>query len=79
MSSRALTIVDRNAGLKNQTMGLSDEGEDNTLSRYEDLCLDLNLDKVAKEEACEQYQRISTNYTLEVRVRYSVRGPPCLF
>ena len=47
-------------------MGLSEEAEDNTLRRYEELCLDLNLDKSAKEEAWECFERISTNYTLEV-------------
>ena len=67
-------IQEKERRTNNINMGLSDEGEDATLSRYEDLCLDLNLDKAAKEEACENYQRISTNYTLEVG---SV-GKPCV-
>lgn len=49
-------------------MGLSDESEDNLHVRYEEICLDLNLDKSAKDEAWEAYNRISVNYTLEVGV-----------
>ena len=53
---------------KNNTiaMGLSDEGEESVLQRYEELCLDLNMDKNAKEDAWQSYQRIRTNFTLEV-------------
>ncbi|XP_013394844.1 retinoblastoma-like protein 1 [Lingula anatina] len=46
-------------------MGLSEEGEDNVEKRFEDLCLELNMDQSAKEEAWEHYERINTNYTLE--------------
>ncbi|XP_041375450.1 retinoblastoma-like protein 1 isoform X2 [Gigantopelta aegis] len=46
-------------------MGLSDEGEESVLQRYEELCLDLNMDKNAKEDAWQSYQRIRTNFTLE--------------
>ncbi|XP_046356555.1 retinoblastoma-like protein 1 isoform X1 [Haliotis rufescens] len=46
-------------------MGLSDEGEANVQQRYEELCLDLNMDKTAEGEAWESYQRIQLNYTLE--------------
>ena len=49
-----------------EKMGLSDDGEDNAEARYEDLCMDLNLDKTAKEEAWQAYETIQTNYTLEV-------------
>lgn len=47
-------------------MGLSEEGEESVLQRFEELCLDLNMDKNAKEEAYQNYQRIQTNFTLEV-------------
>ena len=47
-------------------MGLSDDGDDNPESRYEDLCMDLNLDKTSKEEAWQSFETIRTNYTLEV-------------
>ena len=47
-------------------MGLSDEGEENVEARFEELCLDLNMDKKAKEEAWKSYEKIRTNYTLEV-------------
>ena len=46
-------------------MGLSDDGDD-AEARYEDLCMDLNLDKTAKEEAFASYQAIEQNYSLEV-------------
>ncbi|KAL3858951.1 hypothetical protein ACJMK2_009197 [Sinanodonta woodiana] len=47
-------------------MGLSSEdGDEKVEQRYEELCLDLNMDKNAKEEAWNSYQRIRTNYTLE--------------
>lgn len=47
-------------------MGLSEESDDNAEKRFEDLCLDLNMDTTSKEEAWEAFQRISQNYTLEV-------------
>ncbi|ESO96313.1 hypothetical protein LOTGIDRAFT_227069 [Lottia gigantea] len=46
-------------------MGLSDEGEDSVQQRYDELCLDLNMDLNAKEEAWQSYQRIQVNFTLE--------------
>lgn len=46
-------------------MGLSDEGDENILARFEELCLDLNMDKKAKDEAWKSYEKIRTNYTLE--------------
>ena len=50
-------------------MGLSDNGDENTVHRFEDLCLDLNMDPDAKAEAWEAFEMISTNYTLEVKNR----------
>lgn len=47
-------------------MGLSEEGEETILHRYEDICLDLNMDGAAKEDAWQNYQRIIANYSLEV-------------
>ena len=47
-------------------MGLSDDTEENSEARFEDLCLDLNLDKKAKEEAWQAFEAMRTNYTLEV-------------
>ncbi len=56
-------------------MGLSDDNtEENEEQRYEDVCLDLNLDKVAKEEAWKSFERISQNYTLEVSFVVNFRG-----
>ncbi|XP_064599560.1 retinoblastoma-like protein 1 [Liolophura sinensis] len=46
-------------------MGLSDEGEDAVEQRFDDLCLALNMDRHAKEEAWESYQKQRTNYSLE--------------
>lgn len=45
-------------------MGQSEDGED--AKRYEELCLDLNMDRDAKEDAWEAFQRIQENYSLEV-------------
>ena len=50
-------------------MGLSDDGDD-AEAPYEDLCMDLNLDKTAKEEAWENFVGIKRNYSLEVRIIY---------
>lgn len=47
-------------------MGLTEDNEDNIEQRYEELCLELNMDANAKEEAWQAYERINTNYTLEV-------------
>ena len=47
-------------------MGLSEEGDENVEDRYEELCLDLNMDKNTKEEAWDNYDKIRQNYTLEV-------------
>ena len=54
-------------------MGLSEQSDEERfdeeiIKKYEDLCLDLNLDKAAKEEAWQSYERISQNYSLEVRI-----------
>lgn len=46
-------------------MGLSEDGEDAVESQFEELCLDLNMDKKAKDEAYENYQKIIENYSLE--------------
>lgn len=51
-------------------MGLSEEDEENILQRFEEICLDLNMDTSTKEEAWQNYQKIQTNFTLEV-------GRPC--
>ncbi len=57
-------------------MGLSDDGDDSAETGYEDLCMDLNLDKTSKEEAWQSFEAIRTNYTLEVGF---VLWQPCLF
>jgi len=46
-------------------MGLSDETEDNVEEKFEELCLDLNMDKKTKEESWESYEKIKKNYSLE--------------
>ncbi|KAL5021351.1 hypothetical protein ScPMuIL_000506 [Solemya velum] len=46
-------------------MGLSEDGDEIVGQRFDDLCLDLNMDKKSKEEAWLSYQRIRENYTLE--------------
>lgn len=51
---------------KNRNMGLSEDGDDATANRYEELCLDLNMDPSSKQEAWLAFQRIRVNYTLEV-------------
>ena len=50
-------------------MGLSEEEEDSVHLKFEEICLDLNMDTAAKEEAWQNYQKIMTNYTLEVTIR----------
>ena len=47
-------------------MGLSDESDEAIEQKYEELCLDLNMDRTAKQNAWEAFQRIRVNYTLEV-------------
>lgn len=47
-------------------MVLSDDGEDKLGEKYDELCLDLNMDKKTKEEAWKNYEKIKKNYTLEV-------------
>lgn len=44
----------------------TEETDDAVERRYNELCLDLNMDKGTKEEAWESYQKIKTKYTLEV-------------
>lgn len=46
-------------------MGLSEDGEDAVERRFEELCLDLNMDKHAREESWTNYQMIRENYSLE--------------
>ena len=49
-------------------MGLSEDGDDAVETQFEELCLDLNMDKKAKDEALGNYQRMLENYTLEACV-----------
>lgn len=50
-------------------MGLSaEESEDRVEGRFEELCLDLNMDKKTKETAWNSYERIKKNFSLEVRL-----------
>lgn len=44
----------------------SDDEEANSSERFESLCRDLNMDEDTSQEAWSSYQKISTNYTLEV-------------
>ena len=44
----------------------SDDEEANSWERFESLCRDLNMDEETSQEAWSSYQKISTNYTLEV-------------
>ena len=44
----------------------SDDEEANNSERYDNLCRDLNMDEETSNEAWSSYERISTNYTLEV-------------
>lgn len=48
-------------------MGLSSEESQEELEvRYEELCLDLNMDKSTKDEAWTNYEKTKKNYSLEV-------------
>lgn len=44
----------------------SDDEEGNSWERFDNLCRDLNMDEETSQEAWSSYQKISTNYTLEV-------------
>ena len=44
----------------------SDDEEASSSERFENLCRDLNMDEETSQEAWSSYQKISTNYTLEV-------------
>ncbi|KAK0166251.1 hypothetical protein PV328_004690 [Microctonus aethiopoides] len=46
-------------------MGQSDDIEDSTYSRHQDLCQKLNMDASAASEAWQSYSTIRQNYTLE--------------
>lgn len=47
-------------------MGQSDDIEDSTYSRHQDLCQKLNMDATSASEAWKSYETIRQNYTLEV-------------
>lgn len=63
-----MAVVDA-VNAEGSKMGLSDEGEDAVEQRFDDLCLALNMDRHAKEEAWESYQKQRTNYSLEASRR----------
>ncbi|XP_043520737.1 retinoblastoma-like protein 1 isoform X3 [Frieseomelitta varia] len=46
-------------------MGQSDDLEDSTYSRHQDLCQKLNMDATSASEAWKSYETIRQNYTLE--------------
>ena len=47
-------------------MGQSDDIEDATYRKHQDVCEKLNMDASAAEEAWKSYENIRQNYTLEV-------------
>lgn len=47
-------------------MGLLDDADENVFKRHQDLCVNLNMDKDAADEAWQNYETIRQNYTLEV-------------
>lgn len=49
-------------------MGQSDDIEDSTYSRHQDLCQKLNMDAIAASEAWKSYETIRQNYTLEASI-----------
>jgi hypothetical protein len=56
-------------GLKALKMGLSGDGEDDIFKRHQDLCVNLNMDRDAADEAWRNYEAIRQNYFLEVSGR----------
>lgn len=46
-------------------MGSTEENEEQLDEKYDELCLDLNMDKKTKEEAWKNYEKIKRNYSLE--------------
>jgi hypothetical protein len=50
-------------------MGLRGEEDDDTFKRHHDLCVSLNMDKDAADEAWRNYEAIRQNYSLEVSGR----------
>lgn len=56
-------------------MGHSDDIEDSTYSRHQDLCQKLNMDATAAAEAWRSYETIRQNYTLEVSIYPRVSSP----
>ena len=49
-------------------MGQSDDVEDSTYSRHQELCQKLNMDASAASTAWRSYSNIRQNYTLEVKI-----------
>jgi retinoblastoma-like protein 1 len=47
-------------------MGLLDNADEHIFKRHQDLCVNLNMDKDAADEAWQNYETIRQNYTLEV-------------
>jgi retinoblastoma-like protein 1 len=47
-------------------MGLQDNEDENVFKRHQELCVNLNMDKDAADEAWQNYETIRQNYTLEV-------------
>jgi hypothetical protein len=48
-------------------MVLSGDADDDIFKRHQDLCVNLNMDKDAADEAWRNYEAIKQNYFLEVR------------
>lgn len=46
-------------------MGLSSEGDQEIRARFQDVCSDLNMDRLTSDQALHTYENISMNYTLE--------------
>lgn len=59
-------------------MGQSDNNEDSTYSRHQDLCQKLNMDAISASDAWKSYQSIRQNYILEVTTTFSRQNKTAL-
>lgn len=57
----------------------SDEEEANNSERFDNLCHELNMDEETSKEAWCSYEKICTNYTLEVSFTFCVFGVRYMF
>ena len=53
-------------------MNIVDDKSDELYEQFNEMCYDLNMDKLTAREAWKSYRQVKQNYSLEVSIKYFI-------